>query len=70
MGFLEDGHRCPRGVFSRLGESLFTVAIGGGIAIGLCYGLQEYPPLPLVLAAAALGAVLSMAIRQATSGRI
>jgi hypothetical protein len=70
MGFLEDDHRCPRGVFSRLGESLFTVAIGGGIGTALCYGLQEYPPLALVLAAAALGAVLAMAVRQATSGRV
>ena len=69
MGFLEDGHRCPRGVFSRLGEALMTVVIGGGIGTALCYAFEERPVAPLVLAAAALGAVLAMAVRQAVTGR-
>jgi hypothetical protein len=35
----------------------------------LCYAFEERPVAPLVLAAAALGAVLAMAVRQATTGR-
>jgi hypothetical protein len=69
MGFLEENHRCPRGVWSRIGEALFTVAVGGGVGIALCYAFEERPVAPLVLAAAALGAVLVMALRQATSGK-
>lgn len=70
MGFLEEGHRCPRGVFSRLGEALITLTIGAGIGIALCYAIEDRPVAPLVLAAAALGAVLASALRQATSPRI
>jgi hypothetical protein len=69
MGFLEENHRCPRGVWSRISEALFTVGIGGGIGTALCYAFDERPVAPLVLAAAALGAVLAMALRQATSGK-
>ena len=70
MGFLEEGHRCPRGVFSRLGEALLTLLIGAAVGIGLCYAIEDRPVAPLVLAAAALGAVLASAVRQATSPRI
>jgi hypothetical protein len=35
----------------------------------LCYAFEDRPVAPLVLAAAALGAVLAMALRQATSGK-
>jgi hypothetical protein len=70
MGFLEEGHRCPRGVFSRLGEALLTVLIGAAVGIALCYAIEDRPVAPLVLAAAALGAVLASAVRQATSPRI
>ena len=70
MGFLEEGHKCPRGLWSRLSEALVTVVIGGAIGIALCYALEERPVAPLVLAAAALGAVLASAVRQATSPRI
>lgn len=70
MGFLEEGHRCPRGVFSRLGEALLTLLIGAAVGIALCYAIEDRPVAPLVLAAAALGAVLASAIRQATSPRI
>ncbi len=70
MGFLEEGHRCPRGVFSRLGEALLTLLIGAAIGIALCYAIEDRPVAPLVLAAAALGAVLASAVRQATSPRI
>jgi hypothetical protein len=70
MGFLEEGHRCPRGVFSRLGEALLTLAIGAAVGIALCYAIEDRPVAPLVLAAAALGAVLASAVRQATSPKI
>jgi len=70
MGFLEEGHRCPRGVWSRLSEALVTVIIGAGIGTAFCYLIEERPVAPLVLAAAALGAVLASAVRQATSPRI
>jgi hypothetical protein len=70
MGFLEEGHRCPRGVFSRLGEALLTLLIGAAVGIALCYAIEDRPVAPLVLAAAALGAVLVSAVRQATSPRV
>ena len=70
MGFLEEGHKCHRGVWSRLSEAVFTVFIGAAIGIALCYALEERPVAALVLAAAALGAVLASAVRQATSPRI
>ena len=70
MGFLEEGHRCPRGVFSRLGEALLTLLIGAAVGIALCYAIEDRPVAPLVVAAAALGAVLASAVRQATSPRI
>ena len=56
MGFLEEGHKCSRGVWSRLGEALLTLIIGAGVGTALCYAIEERPVAPLVLAAAALGA--------------
>jgi hypothetical protein len=70
MGFLEEGHRCRRGVFSRLGEALVTLVIGAAAGVALCYAIEDRPVAALVLAAAALGAVLASAVRQATSPRI
>ena len=70
MGFLEEGHKCPRGVWSRLSEAVLTVVIGAALGIALCYAIEERPVAPLVLAAAALGGVLASAVRQATSSRI
>lgn len=70
MGFLEEGHRCPRGVWSRISEAILTVLIGAAVGTALCYAIEERPVAPLVLAAAALGAVLASAVRQATSPRI
>jgi hypothetical protein len=70
MGFLHEGHKCPRGVWSRLGDAVVTVSIGAAIGIAICYAIEDRPVAPLVLAAAALGAVLASAVRQATSPRI
>ena len=69
MGFLTENHRCPRGVWSRISEALMTVVIGGGVGIAICYAIEDRPVAPLVLAAAALGAVLAMAVRQAIGGK-
>ena len=70
MGFLHEGHKCPRGVWSRLSDAVVTVIIGAAIGIAICYAIEDRPVAPLVLAAAALGAVLASAVRQATSPRI
>jgi hypothetical protein len=65
MGPLTENHRCPRGRFSRIGEALSTV-VGGAVFGGLMpVVFSADPPLALVLAAAALGAVLANAVRQA-----
>ena len=70
MGALTENHRCPRGPLHRLTEALSTVGVGALIGIGLLYSVFDEHPVPaLVLAAAALGAVLTSAIRQAVSGR-
>lgn len=65
LGPLTENHRCPRGRFSRVTDALSTV-VGGALAGGLLPVLiADDPPLALVLAAAALGAVLANAVRQA-----
>jgi hypothetical protein len=70
MGALTENHRCPRGRLHRLTEALSTVGLGALIGIGLLYSVFDEHPVPaLVLAAAALGAVLTSAVRQAVSGR-
>jgi hypothetical protein len=70
FGALTENHRCPRGRFSRLGDAMVTILVGSGIGIGLCYGIEERPTGPLVVATAALGAVLANAIRQALGPRM
>ena len=69
MGFLDEGHKCPGGVGTRLGKAILTVAIGAGIGIFVVYAIEDRPLAALVLAGAALGAVLSTAIRQALGVR-
>jgi hypothetical protein len=49
---------------------MVTILVGSGIGIGLCYGIEERPTGPLVVATAALGAVLANAIRQALGPRM
>ena len=65
LGPLTEDHRCPHRIFRRLADAVFTV--GGGAAVGVLfsYALADPPAPALMLAAAALGAVLSSAIRQA-----
>ena len=69
LGPLTDDHRCPRNWLRRLGDSLFTVTVGGIVGVVLCFALEERPTSALVLAAAALGAVLASAFRQAVGPR-
>jgi uncharacterized membrane protein YjjB (DUF3815 family) len=72
MGFLTENHRCPGGVWARVGKALLTVFIGGMIGMMVAYLVNDRPEGPvtaLVLAAAALGGVLAMAVRQAVGGR-
>jgi hypothetical protein len=69
LGALTDNHRCPKGVFSRVTDAISTVSIGGVIGALLCFAIEERPAGALVVAAAALGAVLASAVRQAVGGR-
>jgi hypothetical protein len=69
MGALTDNHRCPKGVFSRVTDAISTVSIGGLLGAFLCFAIVERPAGALVIAAAALGAVLASAVRQAVGGR-
>ena len=70
MGALTEHHRCPRGPFRRLLDALSTVTVGALIGIAVLYLVFNEHPVPaLVLAAAALGAVLTSAVRQAVTGR-
>ena len=69
MGFLDEGHRCPGGLSSRVGKAALTVAIGALIGMVVVYAIEERPVPALWLAGAALGAVLAMSIRQAVRVR-
>jgi hypothetical protein len=69
FGALTEHHRCPKGPLSRITDALFTVTVGAVIGIVLTYSSVERPVPALLLAAAALGAVLASAVRQAVSGR-
>ena len=69
MGPLTENHRCPRGRFSRMTEALTPVVIGGVLGGLGVFAIEDRPAGALVLAAAALGAVLANAVRQAIGPR-
>lgn len=69
MGALTENHRCPRGRLHRLTDALSTVGLGALIGTVILYLFDERPAPALVMAAAALGAVLTSAVRQAVTGR-
>ena len=69
MGALTENHRCPRRLWSRVTEAISTVGVGGVIGAVFCFAIEDRPAGALVLAAAALGAVLATAVRQAVSGK-
>lgn len=69
LGTLTEDHHCPHGVFQRLFRALSTFLVGavvGGLAPFVV--LDGRPAPALLLASAALGAVLSGALRQAIEG--
>ena len=70
FGALTDNHKCPRGIFSRLTDALFPVGVGGVIGGIVAIIINEQAPTSLVLAAAALGAVLASAVREAIGRRL
>jgi hypothetical protein len=65
LGALTDDHKCPKGMFSRVSNAISTVGIGAVVGVVVCFAIEEHPAGELVLAAAALGAVLASAVRQA-----
>ena len=69
MGALTENHKCPKGTVSRTTDTTITLAVGGVVGIILCFLIEERPAAALVVAAAALGAVLASALRQAIGGR-
>jgi len=69
LGPLTENHRCPGGVLRRVTTAVSTVLVGALLGVGFCYMLAERPATAVVLAAAALGAVLANAVRQAINGR-
>jgi hypothetical protein len=68
MGALTEHHRC-RGRLHRLTDALSTLGLGALIGTVVVYLVDERPVPALVVAAAALGAVLASAVRQAVTGR-
>jgi len=68
FGALTENHKCSRGVFSRVTDALVTAGVGGLGGWLFCLMIEERPAAALILAAAALGAVLATAVRQAIGG--
>jgi hypothetical protein len=56
-------------MWTRVGKAILTVCVGAGVAVFLVYAIEDRPLAALVLAAAALGAVLALAVRQAIGVR-
>ena len=66
FGALTEHHRCPRrSILNAMADAFTTVGIGGLLGGLAAIGINEQAPTALVLAAAALGAVLASAVRQA-----
>ena len=70
FGALTEHHKCPRSsILSAITDALSTVAVGGFLGGIAALIINEQAPIALVLAAAALGAVLASAVRQAVGRR-
>jgi len=70
FGALTENHKCPRrSILSSIADALSTVGIGGFFGGLVAIVINDRAPTALVLAAAALGAVLASAVRQAIGRR-
>jgi hypothetical protein len=70
FGALTEHHRCPRrSIMSAVMDAVATVGIGGFLGGLVAIILNDQAPTALVLAAAALGAVVASAVRQAVGRR-
>jgi hypothetical protein len=69
MGALTEHHKCPPRILRRITDAVSTVGVGSLLGAILCFAVDERPAGALVLAAAALGAVLAVAVREAILGR-
>ena len=65
LGPLTEHHKCPHGVFKRVTDALWVVAVGAVVGGLATWAIDDRPAPALVLAAAALGAVLASAVREA-----
>lgn len=70
FGALTENHKCPRrSILSGITDALSTVGVGGLLGGIVAVIVNDQAPTALVLAAAALGAVLASAVRQAIGRR-
>lgn len=70
FGALTENHKCPRrSILSAITDALSTVGVGGLLGGIVAIIINDQAPTALVLAAAALGAVLASAVRQAIGRR-
>lgn len=69
LGPLTENHKCPRGTLARMTDVLVTAGIGAILGGMIAFAVNDQAPTALVLAFAALGAVVSSAVRQAVVGR-
>ena len=70
FGALTENHKCPRrSIISAMVDALSTVAVGSFLGGLIALIINDEAPTALVVAAAALGAVLASAVRQAIRRR-
>ncbi len=69
MGALTEHHQCPPRILRRITDAVSTVGIGSLVGALFCFAIDDRPAGALVVTAAALGAVLAVAVRQAVVGR-
>jgi fructose-1-phosphate kinase PfkB-like protein len=69
MGALTEHHKCPPRIFRRITDAVSTVGVGSMVGAMICFAIDDRPAGALIIAAAALGAVLAVAVRQAIAGR-
>jgi hypothetical protein len=65
LGPLTEHHQCPHGIIRRVTQAVWVVGAGGITGALFTWTISDRPAPALVLAAAALGAVLAGAIKDA-----